>query len=176
MRETFGRASGGVRRPAPSASNFKKSAQMNSDSRQTNTDASDLVAALFRRSEAELVSLAKEAFRHRYPDATDQMLDTAVFHVYRDGIHAAMDWLAATEQFLRDPQSGLDYGATNHLIYHLFNWLQFQSLMPFGRWELLEHLKDAELFLKEENPAAALQVIQHLMEHATGDVAPPSLG
>ena len=149
---------------------------MNSDSTRPTTDASDLVSALFRRSEAEIVSIAKEAFRLNYPDATDAMLETAVFHVYRDGIHAALDWLAATEKFLRDPQSGLDYGATSHLIYHLYNWLQFQSLMPLGRWELLEHLKDAELFLKEEHPAAALQVIQHLMEHATGDVAPPSLG
>ncbi len=150
--------------------------QVMQDSNPTDSDASAFVGALFSRSESEIVSLAKEAFRQKYPDATDAMLETAVFHVYRDGIHAAMDWLAAAEKFLRDPQSGIDYGATSHLIYHLYNWLQFQSLMPLGRCEFLEHLKDAELFLNEENPKAALDVIQRLIEHATGDVAPPSIG
>ena len=114
---------------------------MMSNSSRTNTDESDLVAALFRRSESEIVSVAKDAFHRQYPDAPDAMLETAVYHVYRNGIHAAMDWLAAAEKFLRDPQSGLDYGATSHLIYHLYNWLQFQSLMPLGRWELLEHVE-----------------------------------
>ena len=38
--------------------------------------------------------------------------------------------IAAIERFIRDPTGGLDYGAVSHVVYHLYNWQQFQALLP----------------------------------------------
>jgi hypothetical protein len=61
------------------------------------------------------------------------MVEAAVFHVFRGGVGATLDWLAAAELFLRDPAAGFDHGATWHAVYHLYNWQQFQALLPVGR-------------------------------------------
>jgi hypothetical protein len=104
------------------------------------------------------------------------MIDTAVFHVYCDGIGAALDWVAAAEKFLRDPSNGFDYGATSHVVYHLYNWLQFQALMPIGREGILERLRDIKLFLTENNPDAALGVIKQLEKLVDGNQSAPDVG
>jgi hypothetical protein len=134
----------------------------------------ELVEALMDRS--DLAKTAAAAFRHAYPDAPDHMIETAVFHVFGDGVGAALEWVAATEKFLRDPSHGLDHGATWHIIYHLYNWQQFQALLPIGREETLSRLEDLKLFLSENNPEAALGVVKQLEEHFRGDVGPPGVG
>lgn len=138
-----------------------------------NQETQELVAALLSRQ--SVAEDAKNAFRKFYPDASDAMLDTAVLHVCVDGIKAAMDWLGAIEKFLRDPSTGLDYSATWHLNYHLYNWLQFQALMPLGRIGLSEHLADVEYFLKENEPNSALEVVHRLIDHLKGDVRTPTI-
>jgi hypothetical protein len=101
----------------------------------------DLIRALLSR--ADLSQAGRYAFRQSHSDAPPEMIDTAAFHVYGDGVGAALDWLVAAEQFLRDPSRPLDYGATWHLIYHLYNWLQFPALLPVGRAGVLERLAEA---------------------------------
>jgi hypothetical protein len=65
---------------------------------------------LLQRS--NLSSEAKHAFRQAYPNAPDDMLKTAVFHTYIDGIEAAIDWLVNLELFLREPSHQLDIGVS----------------------------------------------------------------
>jgi hypothetical protein len=103
------------------------------------------------------------------------MLDTAVFHVFTDGVAAAAEWLAALERFLRDPSQGLDDGATCHLLYDLYNWQQFQVLLPAGREGVLELLGDAKQFLAEEDPQAVRRVLDSLEEMFRGGLQPPDL-
>jgi hypothetical protein len=137
------------------------------------TEAQDLVAALLSRSNAK--EDARDAFAQLYPDAPLEMIDTATFHVFGDGINAAFDWLASLERFLQDPQLGIDFGATWHLLYHLYNWQQFQALLPLGKLAIAEHLKDVNLFLDEANTDAARQAIQRLIGSLSGDVEPPGI-
>lgn len=40
---------------------------------------------------------AEKAFRTAYPNAPERMINTAVFHIYIDGIQAALDWLVDVE-------------------------------------------------------------------------------
>ena len=134
----------------------------------------DLVHALLGRT--ELVQAATAAFRSAYPDAPPHMIDTAVFHVFRDGVGAALEWVAAAERFLREPNAGFDYGATWHAVYHLYNWQQFQALLPIGREGMLDRLSDLKLFLSENNPKAAAEVVKQLEELIRGDVQPPGVG
>jgi hypothetical protein len=134
----------------------------------------ELVHALLGRvgvNEAAIV-----AFHRAYPDAPPHMIEAAVFHVFRDGVGAALDWVAAAEQFLRNPAEGFDYGATWHAVYHLYNWQQFQALLPIGREGVLDRLSDIKLFLSENNPEAAAGVVKQLEELFRGDVQPPGVG
>jgi hypothetical protein len=134
----------------------------------------ELVNALLGRD--EVVEAATVAFRRAYPDAPPHMIEAAVLHVFRDGVGAALDWVAAAEQFLRDPGAGFDYGATWHVVYHLYNWQQFQALLPIGREGVLDRLSDIKLFLSENNPEAAGGVVKQLEELFRGDVQPPGVG
>lgn len=130
--------------------------------------------ALLARPDA--ASDAREAFRGAYPDAPQSMIETAAFHVATDGIRAAVDWLAAVERFLQAPQSGLDYGATWHLLYHLYNWQQFEALLPIGRAGLLARLDDVRLFLEsEDDKESAVRVIKDLLASFGGTVTPPKM-
>ncbi len=140
----------------------------------TSPETLDLVHALLGR--AGVAETAAAAFRKAYPDAPPQMVEAAVLHVYRDGVGAALDWVASAERFLRDPASGFDYGATWHVVYHLYNWQQFQALLPIGRKGVLDRLADLRLFLTEGSTEAAAAVVKQLEELFRGDVQPPALG
>jgi hypothetical protein len=74
----------------------------------------ELVAALLQRP--NLSEAGRAALRQAFPHAPSSMLDAAVFHVFTDGVAAAAKWLAALEEFLRDPRKGVDEGATCHLL------------------------------------------------------------
>ena len=135
-----------------------------------------LMNALLART--NIAATASAAFRTAYPDAPHAMIDAAIFHVVSEGIEATVDWLAAIETFLRDPSKSFDYGAVLAKcgLYHLYNWQQFQALMPLGRANLKEHLGDVSFFLKEGNSEAAAAVLERLMSAVSGDVAPPEVG
>jgi|JI10StandDraft_1071094.scaffolds.fasta_scaffold45866_4 hypothetical protein len=133
-----------------------------------------LIGALLARPNA--VEDARLAFAKRFPDAPKEMIDTATFHVCVDGIDAALEWLAAIERFLQKPEDGLDYSATWHLLYHLYNWQQFEALLPLGKNGIAEHLGDIKTLLDESNPDAAKQGIEHLLRCLAGDLSSPSIG
>jgi hypothetical protein len=103
------------------------------------------------------------------------MVETAAFHVFTDGVPAAVAWLAAAERFLRDPGAGLNAAVTCHLLYHLYNWQQFQALLPVGREAVLELLQDAKQFLAEEDPQAVGRVLDHLEDMFSAGLQPPNI-
>jgi hypothetical protein len=137
-------------------------------------DTSELVNALLGRT--NLTEAAASAFRRAYPDAPLAMIEPAVFHVFRDGIGAALEWVAAAERFLRDPGAGLDHGATWHVLYHLYNWQQLQALLPIGREGVLERLQDMKRFLSEGDSETVERLRKELEEMFGGDVQPPTIG
>jgi hypothetical protein len=131
----------------------------------------ELVAALVQRP--DLADAVRAALKQAYPEAPPAMIDTATFHLAVDGVDAAIDWLAAVERFLREPGKGLDYAATCHLLYHLFNWQQFQSLLPYGRAGMLEWLEQAKFHLSESDTKAAGVALKQIEEMFQGGLQPP---
>lgn len=134
----------------------------------------ELVHALLARD--KFYEPATAAFRQAFPDAPENMIEAAFYHAFQDGIGAALDWVAAAERFLREPGQGFDFGATMHAVYHLYNWQQLQTLLPIGRAGVLERLGDIQLFLSENDSAAALRVVKQLEALFRGDVQPPGIG
>ena len=133
-----------------------------------------LIQALMERE--DWLEAAREAFRKAYPEAPPEMIGCAVFHVYVDGVRAALEWVAATEQFLQDPSKSIDYGATFHLLYHLYNWQQFQALLPDGRTGVVALLNDVKHFLEKENdPEAALRTTNDLISMFEAGLTAPKV-
>ncbi|WP_156426871.1 hypothetical protein [Leptolyngbya sp. NIES-2104] len=109
-----------------------------------------------------LRSEAKQAFHRAYPTTPEEMLETAIFHTYVDGIGAALDWLVDLELFLRDPSKQLDVGMTYHLLYHLYNWHQFCTLLPDGKAGVLKRLRDIKELVADGDTDAILSTIEEL--------------
>ena len=136
-----------------------------------NNNSWQLATALVQRP--DLIEATRSALRQAFPDAPMAMIDTGTFHVAVDGVRAAVDWLAAIEQFLREPSKGLDYGATWHLLYHLFNWQQFECLLPKGREGMLELINDAKDHLSEGNTEGVRSVLKQIEDMFHGGLRPP---
>jgi hypothetical protein len=133
-----------------------------------------LIQALMEREDWR--ETAKQALRKAYPEAPAEMVRCAVYHVYEDGVRAALEWVAAAEQFLQDPSKSIDYGATFHLLYHLYNWQQFQALLPDGRTGVVALLNDIKHFLeKEDDPKAALSTTNDLIRMFEAGLSPPKV-
>ncbi|MBN3874153.1 hypothetical protein [Nostoc sp. JL33] len=120
----------------------------------------EIIRTLLQRS--NLSSQAKQAFRQAYPNAPEEMLKTAVFHTYVDGIEAVIDWLVDLELFLREPSHQLDIGVTYHLLYHLYNWYQFNALLPDGKAGVLERLKEIKDLPSDGDIKAILTAVEEL--------------
>ncbi|MBD2023553.1 hypothetical protein [Leptolyngbya sp. FACHB-711] len=120
----------------------------------------EIVQNLLRRS--DLRDEAEQAFHRAYPNAPEEMLATAVFHTYVDGIGAAIDWLVDLEQFLAEPDRKPDISATYHLLYHLYNWYQFHELLPDGKTGVLERLKEIKELVADGEIEAVLATVEEL--------------
>ena len=119
---------------------------------------------------------AKQAFVQAYPNAPENMINTAVFHTYVDGIGAAIDWLVDLELFLRNPDEGLDSSLTSsHLLYHLYNWHQFQALLPDGKAGILERLQEIREAVQDGDIEAILSTVEELEDMINGMRTHPNL-
>ncbi|WP_107668627.1 hypothetical protein [Cyanothece sp. BG0011] len=132
----------------------------------------ELIKALMERKDIHLE--AKKAFRLAYPNAPDKMIDTAIFHIYVDGIHAALDWLTEAELFLQNPENTITEGSTFHLIYHLYNWLQFKTLLQDTKEDIVEKLNDVKAALEDDDKDAAFELLEELKEQFNGGLNAPS--
>ncbi|MBP0028877.1 hypothetical protein [Roseofilum sp. Guam] len=114
---------------------------------------------------------AREAFKKAYPNAPDAMIEVAIFHVYVDGIGAALDWLVSVEEFLRNPNSQMD---GSHLLYHLYNWHQLVALLPEGSPRIIELIEDIKVYLNENEFQAALDSVEELEDRFKGQLNHPN--
>ncbi|MDC0834561.1 hypothetical protein POG22_16350 [Geitlerinema sp. CS-897] len=133
----------------------------------------EIVRALLERGRVS--EDARKAFRIAYPKASDAAISTAVFHVYVDGIYAALDWLVDVELFLQDPHHRqIDRSEVFHLIYHLYNYLQFIELLPENHDDFLEKIEDIRAAIEASDKSWALSSLDDLSDQVKGSVSPPN--
>jgi len=126
----------------------------------------DLALALMAR--ADRAEDGRRAFRAAYPEAAEEMIDTAAHHVYSDGAPALVAFLADAELFLRDPRHRMRLGVTYEVLYHTYNWLQFQELLPDGRKNVLELLEQLKQFVAEDDREAIVATAADLEDALNG--------
>lgn len=126
----------------------------------------ELAMALMAR--ARRAEDGKRAFQAAYPEAPEEMARTAAHHVYDDGAPALIAFLADAELFLRDPDHRMHMGVTHEALYHIYNWMQFHELLPDGRKNVLELLKELKQFVEEDDRAAIVATASELEDALEG--------
>ncbi|NET89984.1 MAG: hypothetical protein F6K45_18130 [Kamptonema sp. SIO1D9] len=132
----------------------------------------EIVRTLLERD--RIRNQAEKAFRTAYPNAPERMINTAVFHIYIDGIQAALDWLVDVELFLQNPKHTLSEGITFHLIYHLYNWLQFTAILSDTDEDLVEKINDVKAAIEDDDKDAALNILEELKNKFEGNLESPN--
>jgi hypothetical protein len=110
----------------------------------------------------------KHAFQAAYPEVPEEMARTAAHHVFNDGPPALIAFLADAELFLRDPAHRMHMGVTHEALYHIYNWMQFSELLPDGRKNVLELLKELKQFVEEDDRAAIVATATELEDALDG--------
>ena len=131
----------------------------------------ELAWALLRRPRRGVNGL--EAFRLKYPSAPAAMLATAVHHVYVDGPDAVIDFLAEAELAIREPAHEIGYGTSWHLLYHVYNWLQFRAILPEGKTDLVELVKQLKQAVAEDDRDFIVATLQELGDLVDGSRQAP---
>ena len=129
--------------------------------------------AFFARADARTDGLA--ALRAQFPHAPPSMLETAAFHVYVDGCEAALEFIAAAERMIRDPihQTGPDFGVTTHLLYHVYNWHQFQALLPDAKPTLVDLAREIKKAVVEDDRPGIVKIAEVLESWLEGHLRTP---
>ncbi|TWT43778.1 hypothetical protein RAS1_01770 [Phycisphaerae bacterium RAS1] len=133
----------------------------------------ELARALLGRE--DLGADGRAAFRARFPHAPQEMTHTASFHVYVDGCEAALNFIAEAELMLRDPRSarGPDCGICWDLLYHVYNWQQFESLLPDARPTLIDLLAELKQAVADDDRAGIVGASKHFEEILEACQNPP---
>jgi hypothetical protein len=99
------------------------------------------------------------------------MINSAVHHIYTDGVDAALCFIAGAEMFLRDPhEDWLGYGESYELLYHVYNWHVLRGFMPKGTQELVDGLDDLkDAVASGDVPDDLLKRIGRLRDLLTGE-------
>jgi hypothetical protein len=130
-----------------------------------------LAIGSMRRSDARASGL--EVLKKRFPSAPQAMLDSAIFHLYLELPRALRDLLAQIELSITKPEGHLHWGVTYEALYHLYNYLQLEALMPGAQQHLLDHVRDLKDCLTEKNLEGAVKVLEDIENHLEACIPPP---
>ncbi len=133
----------------------------------------DLAVALLRRDPLSRRDTSFEFVRKRYPDAADDLVHAIVHHLYWTLPTDFCDLLAYLELCMQERQhhahSGLIYG----ILYNLYNLMQAERLVPYGRHDVFDSLKEVTQCLEADDREGALATLKGLLEKFEGHESPP---
>jgi len=128
----------------------------------------ELAVALIKRDPQERWQQGRLALQHRFPTAPETMINTAAFHLYEDTPQAVIDFVADAELALRDPDHEFDLGVSEHILSHVYNWLQFEPLLPTATEDMLELLKQIQECVADDDKEGLLQTVDEFREILEG--------
>ena len=133
----------------------------------------ELLASVMQRSAIDRQEAAVEILRKKYPDAPDEMLRTAAFHVYFDLPTQMIDFAVKIELSLRKNEANDFYGEIFGILYNLYNALMFERLVPEGKAGLIEQLDEIQECLKAKDYDCVQHGVEVLKRALDGSESPP---
>lgn len=117
---------------------------------------------------------ATKALRREFPNAPQAMIDTAIFHVYVDGVDAVLDWLVSAVDSITEGTPLPDHSTTWHLLYHVYNWFRFRDLIPSGSQELLDLIEGLEECVNDDDRDTMRDHMKRIKDVIEATRPPPS--
>ena len=139
---------------------------------------------MVRRTKEESIRLAEALFsrgqfdgglahlKSAYPDAPEEAVRSAAFHLYNELPLALLNLSAELEASLRE-ETLPNHGAVWHVIYHLYNWLQFVAIAPWARKDFMDELNEISEALGSDDKDFALSTLRRLLGRLKGESNPP---
>jgi hypothetical protein len=132
----------------------------------------ELALALLNRTDARAVGAS--ILRAEYPNAPGPMIDTAAFHLFDEGSRAVVDFLAELEYCLRERKVFFP-GYGWEVLYHLYNWLQLQALLPHGMQDVACRIDEIKELIGDGYPDDAQKALGELADVLGAHQAPPEV-
>lgn len=135
----------------------------------------DLVAQLLRRGISRQAD-GESRLRQMHPDASEESLRAAAFHLYRELPIALVSLLAEIEISLREDKRTVGHGIVWDAIYHLYNWLQLSALLPWYHQDISDQLSATLEALEGGDTDFAIREMKKLRDKGLGSASPPTVG
>lgn len=134
-----------------------------------------LVRALIGRGNLVRRDDAFELVRTQFPSVAEDLARSISFHVYQELPDVAVDLLAWIELNLREGTHERHAGIDFDLRYHLYNWLQAEALVPYGRQDVFEELTEIKDCLSRDDKESAAAILNSLIERFETTMRPPDV-
>ncbi len=133
----------------------------------------ELVRSLFERDDLRQIALSR--FKEKFPEASENIINSLAFHLYVDGYDALLNLLCELELFLRGDIEDIGYGNVDEIIYHLYNFRLLESIMPENAQDVINDIEEIKDILKEETPdiEEVLKSLDELQSVIEGHTSPP---
>jgi len=87
----------------------------------------------------------------------------------------ALGLLAWIELNIREGIHERHAGLSFDLQYHLYNWLQAEALVPYGRQDVFDELAEIKDCLSRNDKESAAAILDSLIERFETSVSPPDV-
>ncbi len=135
----------------------------------------ELVRALINRGGKVRRDEAFQLVRTQFPSVAEDLAHSISFHAYQELPDAAVNTLAWIELNLREGAHERHEGIDFDLRYHLYNWLQAEALVPYGRQDVFEDLAEMKECLLRDDKESVAAILKSLIERFEAHASPPDV-
>ena len=134
----------------------------------------ELAIELLRRPGNDRRDQGYALLKAAYPSAADELLHSGAFHVYWELPSAMCNLLAWIELSLKSSKHEFHAGLNSDVLYHLYNGLQLEALVPYGSQDVLDELKEVAECIENDDKSGAIGTLKQLMERFDASLSPPN--
>jgi hypothetical protein len=135
----------------------------------------ELAVALLRRDPLVRRDSSFVFVRKQYPDAADDLIHSIVHHLYWTLPTDLCDLLAYIELCMQDEKHHSHSGLIHSVLYNLYNLLQAEALVPYGRQGVFDWLNEVKECLESDDREGALATLKALIEKFESHESPPGV-
>jgi hypothetical protein len=131
----------------------------------------ELAVALAKREDRYDLGLAR--LREQYPAAPDALLRSGAFHLYSELAGSFLTVLAHLELNLRDREHEISQALVSDPTYHLYNWLQLETVLPWAKRDFFSELLELKECLSDGDTESARELVEKVLEQLEGTGSAP---
>lgn len=132
----------------------------------------DLAVSLMQRKDRH--DLGLERLRKQFPAAPERVLSSAAYHLYDAMASSFVGAMAHVELNLRDADYPISEALVFDPAYHLYNWLQLQSLLPWSRSDFHSELEELKTCIEDGDLDGARKMVERVLDQFEGSSPAPS--